>query len=166
MKKSIVVAIAENNAIGKNNGLLCHLPADMKFFRELTTGHSIIMGRKTFESLPNGALPNRRNIVISRKPPHSSKGELVEWVSSLEAAYELCKNEEEVFVIGGAQIYNISLETADNLYITWIHHDFEDADTFFPTINFNKWQEISRIDKKADEKNKYDYSFVKYEKKI
>ncbi len=163
MKKSIVVAIAENYAIGRNNNLLCYLPADMRFFRELTTGHTVIMGRKTFESLPNGALPNRKNIVISHTM-QATEGNNFIICSSLEEAYEKCKNEEEVFIIGGAQIYGKALENADFLYITWIHHNFNDADTFFPTIHFNEWKEIARKDNIADEKNRYDYSFVIYER--
>jgi dihydrofolate reductase len=160
MKKSIVVAIAENYAIGKNNGLLCHLPADMKMFRLLTTGHSVIMGRKTFHSLPNGALPNRRNIVVSRTMQSDQKQ--AEVCSSLQKAFDLCRDEDEVFVIGGAQIYTEAINEVDYLYVTWIKHRFDDADTFFPTIDFAKWEEVSREDFKADEKNVYDYSFTKY----
>ena len=162
MKISIVVAIAENNAIGRNNGLLCHLPADMKMFRELTTGHTVVMGRKTFESLPNGALPNRKNIVISRTLQPKEEGNLI-ICSSLEKAFELCQNDDEVFVIGGAQVYNETMSKADFLYITWIKNRFDDADTFFPEIDFGKWKETSRKDFLADEKNVYDYSFMKYQ---
>jgi len=165
MKISIIVAIAGNNAIGKNNQLLCHLPADMRMFRELTTGHTVAMGCKTFESLPNGALPNRRNVVISRKPPRPPKEGVVEWVSSLESAFELCRDDDEVFIIGGAQIYKQSLEMADYLYITEIKHFFDGADVFFPDVDFSQWREVSREDFLADEKNVYDYSFVKYERK-
>ncbi len=164
MKISLVVAIAENNAIGKNNGLLCHLPADMKMFKELTTGHTVIMGRKTFESLPNGPLPNRRNIVISRTTAEQSYDNLIV-CPSFEKALEYGKEEDEVFIIGGAQIYDKLLDKADYLYITWIKHRFEDADTFFPAINFDQWEEVSRKDFLADTKNLYGYSFVKYRRK-
>jgi dihydrofolate reductase len=163
MKISIVVAIAEDYAIGKNNGLLCHLPADMKMFRELTTGHTVIMGRKTFESLPNGPLPKRKNIVISHTLRNKA-GDNYFVCSSLEKAFELCANEEEVFIIGGAQIYREALEKADFLYVTWIKHSFADADTFFPVIDVEKWKEVDRKDFQADEKNIYDYSFVTYKK--
>jgi dihydrofolate reductase len=161
MKISIIVAIDENNAIGKDNQLLCHLPADMRMFRELTTGHTVIMGRKTFESLPNGALPKRRNIVISRKPPYPPK-EGEEWATSLEKAFEMCQEEDEVFIIGGADIYNSTINKADYLYITQIKKAFENADTFFPLIEPKQWKKIKQDDYKADEKNLYDYSFVKY----
>ncbi len=161
MKISLIVAIAENNAIGKNNALLCHLPADMKMFRELTTGHTVIMGRKTFESLPNGSLPNRKNIVISNTMPVENNNNFIV-CSSFEKALEHCQNEDEVFIIGGAQIYAKALDNADCLYITWIKRYFEDADTFFPAINFDQWKEVSRKEFTADLKNIYDYSFVKY----
>ncbi|MDR0873246.1 MAG: dihydrofolate reductase [Prevotellaceae bacterium] len=161
MKISIIVAIDEKNAIGKNNQLLCHLPADMKMFRLLTTGHTLVMGRKTFESLPNGALPNRRNIVISRTLAEKEEENLI-ICSSLEKAFEICKEEDEVFIIGGANIYNETINEADFLYVTLIKHTFENADTFFPSIDFNKWREVSRENFAADGKNPYDYAFVKY----
>jgi dihydrofolate reductase len=163
MKISIVAAVADNYAIGKDNQLLCHLPADMKMFRELTTGHTVVMGRHTFDSLPNGALPKRKNIVISATLPPKTI-ENVTICSSFEEAFALCKNDDEVFVIGGAKVYQYTIENADCLYITWIHHSFLYADTFFPTIDSNKWNEISRNRFSADEKNPFDYSFVKYEK--
>jgi len=159
---SIIVAIDENNAIGKDNNLLCHLPNDLKHFKAITEGHPVIMGRKTFESLPKGALPNRRNIVITR-----NKGlqfERCEMVSSLEEAIKLFQGEPEVFVIGGGTIYKEAIETADKLYLTRIHHKFEGADTFFPTIKQEEWKEVSREDYKSDEKHKYDYSFITLEK--
>ena len=160
MVKSIIVAIDENNAIGKGNNLLCHLPNDLKYFKSVTQGHTVIMGRKTFESLPNGALPNRRNIVISHNRSLQIEG--CEIFHTLEDAFEACKNEEEVFVIGGGSIYKEALPLVDKLYITLIHHMFKDADTFFPDVNTSEWKEISEQKNSADEKNKYDHSFIIY----
>lgn len=157
---SIIVAVDENNAIGKDNKLLCHLPNDLKYFKSVTQGHTVIMGRKTFESLPNGALPNRRNLVISRnKSLHYDRAEIF---PSLEDALNTCKNEEEVFVIGGATIYREAMPLADKLYITVIHHEFEGADTFFPVIDNTEWKEISVQKQSVDEKNKYNHSFIIY----
>ena len=158
---SIIVAVAENYAIGKNNDLLWHLPADFKHFKEITTGHTVIMGLNTFYSLPNGALPNRKNIVISLEPV-DCEGCTV--VYSIQEAIELCKDEGEFFIIGGASIYRQTIDMADTLYITWVHKEF-DADTFFPEIDPNKWEEITREDHESDEKNRYPYSFVKYKRK-
>ena len=140
MKISIIAAISDNNAIGKNQQLLWHLPADMKHFKELTTGHAIIMGRKTFESLPNGPLPERKNVVLTTMP-------------------------EEVFVIGGALVYRQALRRADKMYITRVHHEFENADTFFPVVDWEQWEEVERQDFPADEKNAYPYSFITYVRK-
>jgi len=159
---SIIAVVAENLAIGKNNQLLCHLPADLQHFKKITSGSTVIMGLNTFLSLPNGALPNRKNIVISAEPTHCESCTVV---YSIEEAIELCKNETEVFIIGGASIYRQTIEMANTLYITWIKHSFEDADTFFPEINSEKWKEIDRENHSADEKNAYDYSFVTYKLK-
>ncbi|WP_165023755.1 dihydrofolate reductase [Dysgonomonas sp. ZJ279] len=159
---SIIVAADENNAIGKDNNLLCYLPNDLKYFKSITDGHSIIMGRKTFESLPKGALPNRRNIVITQNK--SLQFENCEMCSSVDDAINLCRNEDEIFFIGGGSVYNIVIDFADSLYLTRIHHRFEGADTFFPLINDDQWKETSREYHKADEKNKYDYSFIKFQK--
>ncbi|PXV59266.1 dihydrofolate reductase [Dysgonomonas alginatilytica] len=160
---SIIVAIDEKNAIGKDNQLLCHLPNDLKYFKSVTQGHTVIMGRNTYESLPNGALPNRRNIVLSRnKDLQLDKCEVC---SSLEDAIALCNSETEVFIIGGATVYNKAIDLSDKLYITYIHHQFEGTDAFFPKIDEDKWMENSRIDNEADEKNKYAHTFVVYNKK-
>ena len=165
MKKiSIIVAIAENYAIGCHNKLPWHLPADLKHFKELTTGHAIIMGRKTFESLPNGALPNRKNIVL-RSVFSDGITEGYFEASSAENALKIAQSEEQIFIIGGSSVYGEFLDKADSMYITWIHAEFE-ADTFFPEIDFSKWKEVSRVNHKADEKNRYDYSFVEYQKKV
>ena len=157
---NLIVAIDEKNGIGKDNKLPWHLPADLKHFKVLTTGHSILMGRKTFDSIGK-ALPNRRNIVISRQQDLVIGG--VEVVLSLEDAFSLCRNENEVFVIGGAQVFEQSLPFAHILYLTVIHDNFE-ADTFFPEIEENKWIEEHSIRHEPDEKNIYPYTFIKYRK--
>ena len=160
---SIIVAIDENNAIGKDNQLLCHLPNDLKYFKNITQGHTIIMGRNTYESLPNGALPNRRNIVLSRNK--DLQLERCEMATSLKEAIDLCENEAEVFIIGGATVYAKAIDLADKLYITNIHHTFEGTDAFFPKIDINKWIENSRHENESDEKNKYTHTFVLYNRK-
>jgi dihydrofolate reductase len=160
---AIIVALDEQNGIGRKGGLLCHLPGDLKHFKELTTGHSIIMGRKTYESLPKGALPNRTNIVITSDKEENYPGCVV--VPSLEAALTHCKNEDTVFIIGGGQLYRSAYHLTDKLYLTRIHHTFDDADTFFPEININEWELIHQKTNKADEKHPYNYSFETYLKK-
>lgn len=162
VKVSVIVAVDENNAIGKDNGLLCHLPNDLKYFKAITTGHTVIMGRKTFESLPKGALPNRRNIVVTRD--ETIKFDNCEMCRSIPEAVELCRNEEEIFFIGGGSIYKEVVGIADNLYLTRIHHAFDGADTYFPTIKESEWKEVARDDYAKDEKNTYGHSFVKLEK--
>jgi len=159
---SIIAVLGKNNEIGKDNKLLCRLPSDLKRFKEITSGHTVIMGRKTFESLPNGALSNRRNIVISRN------SELVienaEVYSSLDYALLKCIDESEVFIIGGAQIYAQALPVADKLYITRIHSTFPDADAFFPEIDRNIWKETVRETFSPDEKNPFAFTFLEYER--
>ena len=148
MKISIIAAISDNNAIGKNQQLLWHLPADMKHFKELTTGHAIIMGRKTFESLPNGPLPERKNVVLTTMPEDFVNCFACE---SMHDALDLCEHEEEVFVIGGALVYRQALRRADKMYITRVHHEFGNADTFFPVVDWEQWEEVERQDFPADE---------------
>ncbi|NCB69001.1 MAG: dihydrofolate reductase [Bacteroidia bacterium] len=160
---SIVAAVADNYAIGKGNKLPWHLPADLKHFRELTTGHAVVMGKRTFESLPNGPLPNRRNVVLTSVMSEGVNEGYFE-ADSLEDAFYLCEKEEKVFIVGGAAVYRQSLEIADSLYITWVHHEFS-ADIYFPEVDFSKWEEVSRQDMSADEKNPYPYSFVHYKRK-
>ena len=159
---TIIAAIANNNALGKDNDLIWHLPADLKRFKKVTTGHYILMGRNTFESIGK-PLPNRTSIIITRNDNYFKDGCLV--ANSLEQALELSKEEDEVFIIGGAQIYKYAMENnlVDKLDITIVHQSF-DADVFFPEINPKIWKEVSREDFKANEKNKYDYSFVSYMK--
>lgn len=158
---TIIAAIANNNALGKNNKLIWHLPADLIRFKKTTLNHFVIMGRKTFESL-NKPLPNRTNVVVTRNKSYKAEGCIV--VHSLKEAIEVSKDEENVFILGGAKIYEQAIEFADKLDLTLVHHTFE-ADAFFPEIDKTIWKETSRQNLKADEKNKYDYSFVTYTKK-
>ena len=159
---AIIVIVDENNGIGKDGDLLCHLPNDLKHFKKLTTGHIIIMGRKTYESLRKGAVPNRINIVITSDNADNYPGCIV--ARSVDEALLLTKNKEKVFIIGGGKIYNSTLHLANKLYLTRIHHKFEDVDTFFPEIDFNNWELIEEEKHKADEKHLYDYSFLCYQK--
>lgn len=162
MKKSIIVAISDNNVIGKDNALLWRLSADMRFFKEKTTGHHIIMGRKTFESLGNRLLPNRTSIVISRNADYQlPEGGIL--ATSIENAIVKVKDETEAFFIGGEQIYKSALPFVDTLYITRVHHTF-DGDAFFPEIDKSQWKLVSTEHHKADEKNEYDYTFETYQR--
>jgi len=160
---SLVVAAAENNAIGKDNQLLWNLPNDLKFFKNLTWGMLVIMGRKTYESF-NKKLPGRVNIVITRQDDWKAEGTIV--VADLNEA--LAKTEEsnfkEAFIIGGGEIYKQSIDRADKIYITRVHASF-DADTFFPAIDESKWKLTSNEDFTKDDKHAYDYSFQVWEKK-
>lgn len=159
---SIIVAASKNNAIGKDNELLWHMPADLKFFRKTTSGHPVIMGRKTFQSVGQ-ALPKRRNIVITRQA--NFQAENIEVVGSLDEALAACETEkDEVFIVGGAQIYEQAIPLTDKVYLTRIHHEFEDADTFFPDLNDDEWQLEEVEHHESDEKNPYDYSFLLYSK--
>lgn len=158
---TIIAAIAKNNALGKNNQLIWHLPADLKRFKQVTLNHHIIMGRKTFESLGK-PLPNRTSIIITRNKNYKAEGCIV--VNSLTDALKVAAVDENPYILGGAEIYKQAIEIADKLDITFVHHNFE-ADAFFPKIDTTIWKETSRQDFKADEKNKYDYSFVSFEKK-
>ena len=155
MNINIVVAIASNNAIGKNNKLLWHLPKDLKHFKELTTGHTVIMGRKTFDSVGR-PLPNRRNIVVTRQII-SIEG--CEVVNSLDAALALASGEAEVDIVGGAEIYRQAIHLTNIIHLTIVHQNF-DADTFFPEIDYNEWKEVSREDYQPDEKNPIPFSFI------
>lgn len=155
---SIIVAVARNGAIGKNNDLIYHLSGDLKRFKALTTGHSIIMGRHTFESFPKGALPNRRNIVLSRQAGLTLPG--AEVYGSLAEALDACKGEEEVFVIGGGSIYRQALPIADKLLLTLVDDTPAEADTFFPPLVTSEWEITSIEHHAADERNAYNYSFI------
>ena len=154
---SIVAAVAENGAIGANNELLWHLPNDFKQFKRLTTGHTVIMGRKTFESLPKGALPNRTNAVITSNTQATFEG--CETFNNLTDAISKHRHEDELFIIGGARIYEQAIILADKLYITCVHHTFAKADVFFPEIDDCKWVMKESNDFPVDEKHKYPYTF-------
>ena len=156
---SIIVAIAENRAIGKDNRLLWHLSDDLKRFKKLTTGHTLILGRNTFLSLPGGALPNRRHIVISDIPGESFEG--CEMAASIKEAVKLAGSEEECFVIGGGMVYRQFLPLAGKLYLTRVHHSFE-ADTFFPEIDFSKWKAVYSEDVDAGERNEFAHTYTEY----
>ena len=162
-KISIIVAVADDLAIGKDNGLLCHIPGDLKRFKELTTGHTVIMGRKTLESLPNGPLPNRRNIVITHSPETLPEG-CVSAVS-LDDAIAKGAEDDEIFIIGGGQIYSQAIAKADMLYLTCIHSAFPDADTFFTEYNASDYDEVFCERHEPSEKCKYAFSFVNLKKK-
>lgn len=160
---SIVVAKAKNNIIGKDNKMIWHLPADLKHFKELTTGHTIIMGRKTFESLGR-PLPNRKHIIFSQNPDFKLNYENVEVVHSLLQIQELIEGKEEAFVIGGAMIYNFLMPYVRKMYVTEIEKEFE-GDAFFPRIDEKIWKETSREKGIQDDKNKLEYYFITYERK-
>ena len=154
---SIIAAVARNRAIGKDNRLLYWLPNDLKRFKALTSGHTIIMGRKTFDSLPKGTLPNRRNIVLSRR---KTKIPGCDCYKSLAEALSHCKQDEDVYVIGGASVYAQAMPLADRLLLTEIDHTPEDADAFFPP--YDDWQEVGRENHDVDERHPYAYAFVDY----
>ncbi len=160
---SIIVAIAENNAIGQKGDLLCHLPADLKHFKETTSGHTVLMGERTYLSLPKRPLPKRRNIVLTDVAGRTYEG--AEMAYSIPELLELVKNEEEAFVIGGGTVYRQFLPLADKLYITHIHHAFPEADTFFPEIDPAIWQQTAAEKHLADKDNPYDFTFTEYIKR-
>lgn len=166
MRVSLIVAVSENGVIGKDNDLIWHLPNDMKFFKETTQGHHVIMGRKNFESIPHKfrPLPNRTNIIISRQSDYVAEDCIV--VNSLEDSLKIAQKNGDVepFIIGGGQIYKLAIENnlINRIYLTRIHHSFE-GDTFFPNLS-EDWKIIERKDFVADEKNRYNYSFLVLEK--
>ena len=153
MTLSIIIAIASDGAIGRANDLLWHLPADLKRFKELTTGHTILMGRKTFESLPRGPLPNRRNIIISRSLPTQPGAEIY---PTIQQAMEACASDEEVFIIGGGEIYRQLLPNTERIYLTRVQASFPDAEVFFPELDPTEWIEEAREIYPRDERNEYD----------
>jgi dihydrofolate reductase len=159
---TIIAAIAKNNALGKDNDLIWHLPADLKRFKKITSGHHILMGRNTFESIGK-PLPNRTTIIITRNKDYFKDGCLI--AHSIEEAIDLVENDDAIYIIGGAQIYKETMRKglADRLDVTLVHQEFE-ADAFFPEIDLKIWEEVNREDLKADEKNKFDYSFLSYQK--
>lgn len=166
MKLALIAAMAQNRVVGVDNKLPWHLPEDLKYFKRITTGKAVIMGRKTYESIGR-PLPNRTNIVITRSAEFSAPG--IEVVNSLDAAIELAENVslinavDEVMVIGGAQIYEAALPQADRLYLTHVHANVE-GDAYFPDVDMGRWKELGREDYDASETNPYNYSFVVYDK--
>lgn len=159
---SFIVAIAQNNAIGCENRLLWHIPSDLKRFKSITIGHTVVMGMSTYESLPFKPLKDRRNIVLTRKAEIQLPG--CEIAHSVDEALNMLKPDEENFIIGGAQIYEAFLPYADKLILTIVHKDFK-ADTFFPEIAFNEWTETEREDIVDSCNLGFDYSYITYIKK-
>lgn len=157
---SIIVAIAENYAIGKKGNLLCHLPADLKHFKEITSGKTVLMGERTFFSLPKHPLPNRRNIVLTDVKGKTFDG--AEAAYSIDELLAKVSDDEEAFVIGGGMVYRQMMPLADKLYITHIHHSWEDADTFFPEIKADEWKKANAERHEADDKNPYAFTFAEY----
>lgn len=166
MRVTPIAAIGNNYVIGKGNQLIWHMPKDLKFFKEKTTGHAVIMGRKTFESVNKRALPNRTNIVITSEANYEVPDGVVVVKTIHDALKAVPAGDAEAFIVGGAQIYKAYLDAglATHMYLTHIHHTFE-GDTFFPEFDLNEWVEVWREDHEADEKNPYPFSFVLYEKK-
>ncbi|MBK6965922.1 MAG: dihydrofolate reductase [Bacteroidales bacterium] len=158
---SIIVAIAQNNAIGKDNQLLWHIPEDLKRFKALTTGHTIVMGKRTFESLPVRPLPNRRSVVITDIPGETIPG--CEMAYSIEEAVLKMEEGRENYIIGGGMVYKQFMPLAHKLYLTIVHKDFE-ADTFYTDIDYSQWQEIAREDISATDTLGFDYSYITYER--
>jgi dihydrofolate reductase len=162
---SAVVAASENNAIGKDNKLLWHLPNDMKFFKNITWAMPVLMGRKSFESLGSKALKGRFNIIITRQTDFNAEGVTV--AKSIDDAIAIAQQHDykELMVLGGGEIYKLALPKTDRIYITRVHATFENADAFFPAINENEWKLTSNEDFFKDEKHAYDYSFQLWERK-
>lgn len=167
MRVSLIVALSQNHVIGRNNKLPWYLPNDLKYFKQVTMGLSIIMGRKTFESIGK-PLPGRTNIVITRNPEWAAEG--VRAVTSLDEALSLAESvaeidgRDEVMVIGGDQIYRLVMPTVDRLYLTQVHAQV-DGDAFFPEFDRDAWKEIGREDYESSETNPYDYSFTVLERR-
>lgn len=155
---SIIVAITRNNAIGRSGDLLFHISEDLKQFKAVTMGHPIIMGRKTFESFPNGALPGRRNIVITRQGDYNADG--IEVANSLQAAIDTIIDTNEAFIIGGGEIFNQALPLCSRLYLTEIDSEIADADTFFPEINRDEWEIFEQSDIKQDPRSGVQFRFT------
>ena len=160
MRINIIAAVAKNRAIGFENKLIYWLPNDLKRFKALTTGHTIVMGRKTFESLPKGALPNRRNIVLSRTTQELPGCEVF---PTLETALDSCKPDEDVYIIGGAHVYEQAIDFADRLCLTEVDDTPKEADAFFP--DYSNWQIAQKEEHEKDEKHAFNYAFVDYVRK-
>lgn len=162
MTLTLIAAVADNNALGKDNKMLWHLPDDFKRFKQLTSGHYIIMGRKTFESLP-GMLPNRTHVIITRQQDYKADGCII--VNSLDQAIIACPQHEEVFVIGGGEIYKQAIDRADKIELTRVHGISPEADAFFPEIDSLKWKLVESVGHPKDEKHMFDFMFKTYLKK-
>ena len=160
---SIIVAIADKNVIGKDNKLIWHLPEDLKRFKEITTGHRIIMGRKTFESLGR-VLPNRKHIILCNDMEMDINDENVEVLDDISKLNKYIESEEECFVIGGATIYKLLMPYANKMYITKINKEFE-GDVYFPEIKDNEWKEVSKEKGLNNNENPYDYDYITYIRK-
>ncbi|MFD0862809.1 dihydrofolate reductase [Sungkyunkwania multivorans] len=158
---TIIAAADENNAIGKDNDLIWHLSDDLKHFKELTKGHHVIMGRKTFESMPS-ALPNRTNVVITRRTDYSPENTIV--VNSLKEALKVSQSDKQPFIIGGGEIYKQAMEFANRIELTRVHHEFE-ADTYFPEINESIWKVVDEKFHPKDEKHLFEFTFIRYERR-
>jgi len=166
---SLIVAVAENGAIGRNNDLLWHISEDLKYFKSTTTGHPVIMGRKTYESIGR-PLPGRRNIVLTRgdiqiPPIKNPQTTSMEIVHTLDDVLALAQEEEEFFIMGGGMLYNATFDKADYLYITKIYAIAEDADTFFPKVYENDWEIVREGEMMHDDENNIDYQFLVYKRK-
>ncbi len=163
MKCSLIVAMGKHREIGKNNNLLWHLPRDMKFFKETTTGNTVVMGRKSWESIPKKfrPLPHRRNIVITRNPEYKADGATV--ITDFNALSQYVSEDEKCFITGGAQIYLLALEKGivDEMYITQVEATFE-ADTYFPFVNWENWKEEEILKHEKDDKNQFSFTIFKY----
>ncbi len=160
---SIIAAVSDNNVIGKNNKLIWHLPKDLKHFKNLTMDHTIIMGRKTFESLGK-ILPNRKHIILTKDKDYKIEDEHVQIVNDIEKLNDYINPNEENFVIGGAIIYKQLFQKTDKMYITKIHENFA-GDAYFPIINEQEWEKIERMTEIKNEKNPYNYEFITYIRK-
>ena len=158
---TMIAAAAKNDALGKDNDLIWHISEDLKRFKRLTSGHAIIMGRKTFESMPK-ALPNRTNIVLTNKKDYQPEEAIV--VHTIEDALNLVKDDTQPFIIGGGEIYRLFMPYCDRIELTRVHHNFE-ADVFFPKIDLNQWKEIARENIDATKEQPYHYSYITFEKK-
>lgn len=165
MNKQIhaIVAVDENWAIGRQGDLLCHLPADMRHFKQVTMGYSIVMGRKTFESFPRRPLPGRQNIVITRNAGWQYPSVTV--VHSVEEAIAAAET-DTVYIIGGAQVYELALPLVEVLHLTVIHARWASADAFFPALDMSEWQQVSREHHQSDHRNAYEFDFVTLKRRL